>query len=252
MSKSRSASVSTEDVNRFSAQAEDWWNPSGGFRSLHELNPLRLAYIRDQAIAHFGRAAPAQELLRGIHALDVGCGGGLLAEPLTRMGAEVTGVDASGAAIVEARRHAAAMGLSICYRTGSVEEVAESPARFDLITAMEIVEHVADMDSFVRSLAALLKPDGVLILSTLNRTIKSFALGVVAAEYVLNWVPRGMHDWNKFVRPSELAQRLESRGLQVSDLTGAIFNPCSGQFEFRQGKVAVNYLMTAVKIQSAT
>jgi 2-polyprenyl-6-hydroxyphenyl methylase/3-demethylubiquinone-9 3-methyltransferase len=169
----------------------------------------------------------------------------LLAEPLARLGGSVTGIDASERTVAAARRHAQISGLSIDYRVASAEELARSKVRYDVITALEVVEHVADIDSFLKSLARLLKTGGLLVLSTLNRTPKSFLLGIVAAEYVLGWIPRGTHDWRKFIRPSELAGRLEHTGLSVNDLTGLVFNPLRGEFELRAGDLDVNYMLCA-------
>lgn len=239
------STIAAEDVARFSRDAEDWWNPHGKFGPLHRLNPVRLEYIRDRVCAHFDRNPGSFRPLQGLKILDVGCGGGLLAEPLARMGGLVTGLDASAATIAVARKHAQAAGLSIDYRVGGTESMKKSKTRYDLIAALEIAEHVADLDSFIESLAALLKPDGLLILSTLNRTSKSFLLGIVAAEYILGWVPRGTHQWQKFIRPSELVQRLEKVGIRTTDLTGLVFNPLRGEFQLSSRDLDVNYLLTA-------
>jgi 2-polyprenyl-6-hydroxyphenyl methylase/3-demethylubiquinone-9 3-methyltransferase len=241
-----STSIAFEEIDRFSQYAEDWWNPDGAFRPLHRLNPVRLAYVRDRACAYFGRPTGSRQSLKGLKILDVGCGGGLLAEPLARLGGAVTGIDASKETIAIANQHAKAMRLAINYHVSSVEELARKKMRYDLITALEVIEHVADVDSFLAGLTALLKPGGLLIMSTLNRTPKSFLLGIVAAEYILGWIPRGTHDWKKFIRPSELVKRLEENGLRASDLTGLIFNPLRGEFELRKDDLDVNYLATVV------
>src|SRR3984957_14361646 len=243
-----SASIASAEIDRFSQHAEDWWNPDGAFRPLHRLNPLRVEYVRDRACAHFGRVAQTRHSLKGLKILDVGCGGGLLAEPLARLGGDVTGIDASKETIAVARDHAKAMRLDIDYRVSSVEELAKKKIRYDLITALEVIEHVADVDSFMAALAKSLKPGGLLAMSTLNRTPKSFLLGIVAAEYVLGWIPRGTHEWKKFIRPSELVRRLEENGLQAQDLTGLIFNPLRGAFELRKDDLDVNYMVTAKKL----
>lgn len=245
-------SVSVAEVEKFSAQSGDWWNPEGAFKPLHKVNPLRARYIRDQVCARFGREAEAQSLtqggaLRGLRVLDLGCGGGILSEPLARMGADVVGADASEEAIEAARAHADEMGLEIDYRAATAEALAEEGASFDVVTAMEIVEHVADLGAFLGAAARLVKPGGLLILSTLNRTMKSYLLAVVGAEYALGWVPRGTHDWNMFVRPSELVARVEKAGLKPLDLTGMAFNPLRGAFELRRGAMGVNYFLTAGK-----
>ena len=242
MPRRSAASIASDEIAQFSRHAEDWWNPDGVFRPLHRLNPVRLAYIRDQACQHFGCDPQARYSLKGLKILDVGCGGGLLAEPLARMGGLVTGLDASAESITVARAHAKAAKLAIDYRAGSVEE---AKGKFDLITALEIIEHVADLDSFIASLTKLLNPNGLLIMSTLNRTAKSFILGIVAAEYILGWVPKGTHQWRKFLRPSELVRRLEQSGIRATDLTGMIFNPLRGEFELSAGDLAVNYMLSA-------
>ncbi len=254
MPQRRAASIAIDEIAQFSRQAGDWWNPEGVFRPLHRLNPVRLRYVRDAICVHSGREAQARESLRGLDILDVGCGGGLLTEPLARLGAHVTGLDGSREAIAVARAHAQGDGaedrLSLPI---ALKNLADGKKRYDVITALEIAEHVADLDSFLEAIAALLKPNGMLILSTLNRTAKSFLLGIVAAEYVLRWVPRGTHQWKKFIRPSELVQRLEVNGLQAIDLTGMVFNPLNGESaNLRKGDVGVNYLMTAVKRNRVT
>lgn len=241
------ASIAQEEIAQFSRHAEDWWNPDGKFKPLHRLNPVRLEYVRDQACVHFKRDRQVRQSLKGLKILDIGCGGGLLSEPLARLGGRVTGIDASASTITVARGHARQNGLDLDYRVASVEDLVKKKIRFDLVTALEVVEHVGDLDSFLLSIAALLEPSGLLIMSTLNRTPKSFMLGIVAAEYVLGWMPRGTHQWHKFIRPSELVRRLEEIGLNVRDLTGLVFNPLRGAFELRAGDLAVNYLLTAQK-----
>ncbi|MDR3448415.1 MAG: bifunctional 2-polyprenyl-6-hydroxyphenol methylase/3-demethylubiquinol 3-O-methyltransferase UbiG [Alphaproteobacteria bacterium] len=241
-----SASIDKDEIAQFSAHAGDWWNPDGAMRPLHRLNPTRLEYIRDQVCRHFGRKMAARDSLAGLATLDIGCGGGILCEPLARMGATVTGLDASAEAIDAARVHAAQSGLGVTYISGSAEDFAQGKKKFDVITVLEILEHVADMDSLLNAVAALLKPNGIVILSTVNRNAKSFLLGIVAAEYLLKWVPRGTHDWRKFVKPSELAAHLGKAGLQVSDITGMRFDPLNATFHLRRNDASVNYLMSAV------
>jgi 2-polyprenyl-6-hydroxyphenyl methylase/3-demethylubiquinone-9 3-methyltransferase len=242
-----SASIANDEINRFSQHAAEWWNPSGAFQPLHKINPVRLSYVIEQISVHFDRDAGRAHKLQNLTILDVGCGGGLIAEPMARLGATVTGIDASVTTIEEAKRHAKSSGLTIDYHIVSVEELAAQKKQYDVITALEVAEHVEDMNSFFQSLSKLLKPEGLLILSTLNRTVKSFILGVVAAEYVLNWVPHGTHDWNKFIRPSELVARLEHHGLNACDLTGLVFNLLRNEFELRKKYVDVNYMLTATK-----
>jgi len=239
------ASIESAEIERFSRVAEDWWNPDGKFRPLHRLNPLRVEYVRDQICAHFNRDVASRASLKDLKILDIGCGGGLLAEPMARLGAYVVGLDASEQTISVARAHAKLSRLAIDYRAGSVEELARRAERFDVITALEVAEHVADLDSFLEAIKKLLKPGGLLIMSTLNRTPKSFLLGIVAAEYILGWVPRGTHEWKKFIRPGELAERLSAAGIEALSMTGMVFNPFSGEFGLHEGDLDVNYLLTA-------
>ena len=244
----RAASVDKEEIARFSSHASDWWNPEGALRPLHKLNRARLEYIRDRICDHFDRQSGQITPLKGLSVLDIGCGGGLLCEPMARLGATVVGLDASEEAIRVARAHSAQSELKLSYRAGSAEDFARGKQRFDVITALEILEHVADIDSLLQSAARLLKPNGLIILSTLNRTPKSFLLGVVAAEYILKWVPRGTHEWRKFIRPSELAAHLKKADLSVCDLTGLIYDPLNDRFHLEKGRVGVNYLMAAGKV----
>ena len=240
-----STSVSETEVANFSKVAGDWWNPEGVFKSLHGLNPLRVSYLREMACQHFGLNSENQRPLKGLTMLDVGCGGGLLSEAVVQLGAKVVGVDASSEAIKIAKSHAKAGGVLVDYRVGNVEELAAKGEQFDFITAFEIVEHVADVKLFVRAISKLLKKDGLLLMATMNRTTKSFLLGVVMAEYVLGWVPKGAHDWDCFVKPSELARVLENFGLNVTNLTGVVFDPFEGKFVINPHKLDVNYMITA-------
>jgi 2-polyprenyl-6-hydroxyphenyl methylase/3-demethylubiquinone-9 3-methyltransferase len=228
-------------VARFAALAEAWWDPEGAFRPLHRLNPVRLAYLRDRLAAHFRRDAKAETPLAGLRILDIGCGGGLLSEPLARLGARVTGIDASERNIEIARAHAAASGLAVDYRATTAEALAESGARFDAVANMEVVEHVADLDEFLRASCALLAPGGVMAVATINRTPQSFALAIVGAEYLLRWLPRGTHDWRKFIRPSELAARLRAQGARLVELKGVRYSPLTGRFALSED-LSVNYM----------
>jgi 2-polyprenyl-6-hydroxyphenyl methylase/3-demethylubiquinone-9 3-methyltransferase len=241
------STVDPAEIEKFSRLAAHWWNPDGPFRPLHRLNPVRLGYIRSQAIFHFLRDAKSVTPLAGLAALDIGCGGGLVAEPLAMMGASVTAIDADAEAIQAARAHAAGRGAEINYRVGSVEALAGAGAMFDLVLALEIIEHVADRDLFLETLASLVAPGGLLILSTLNRTLKSMALGIGVAEHILRWVEPGTHDWRKFVRPSELARGLRRSGFELTDLTGLVFDPLRGEFRLQPGDVAVNYFAAATR-----
>jgi len=239
--------VDPTEVEKFTRIAGSWWDPSGPFRPLHRLNPARLGYIRDRAVEHFQADPAATEPLAGLIALDIGCGGGLVAEPLARMGARVTAVDADPAAIDAAREHAAARGVDVDYRVGAIEDLAAAGVEFDLVLALEILEHVADRAAFLAMLGRLVAPGGLLILSTLNRTPESFLLGIGIAEYLLRWVEPGTHSWRKFVRPSELAHALRETGFDLDDLTGLVFDPLRGTFRLAAEKVAVNYFAAATR-----
>jgi len=241
-----SGSIDQADVARFAAQAAAWWDPDGAFRPLHKLNPVRLAYLRRHLLAHFGRDLASLTPLAGLELVDIGCGGGLVAEPMARLGAAVTGIDAEAETIEIARAHAQAAGLALDYRAGSAEQLAAEGRRFDIVLALEIIEHVADRDVFLAAAACLVKPGGCLVAATLNRTIKSFALAIVGAEYVLRWLPRGTHDWRKFQRPSELAAGLRRQGLRIADVTGIAYDPLSDGWRLGRD-VGVNYMMLATK-----
>lgn len=238
------ATVDPAEIARFSALASEWWDPAGKFGPLHKLNPLRLAYIRDRLCTRFGRDGRSPRPLTGLKVLDIGCGGGLVSEPLTRLGATVTGVDASATNIGVARTHAAEGDLAITYRHGTAEDLAAAGERFDAVLALEIVEHVADLDAFLGACTMLVRPGGGLVVATLNRTPQSFLLAIVGAEYVLRWLPRGTHDWRKFVRPSELAASLRRHGADVEDLTGVVYNPLSDAWRTSRD-LGVNYLAFA-------
>lgn len=237
-----SPSIDAAEVGRFDALAATWWDADGPMRPLHQMNPLRLGYIRDTVMAARRHSGPLT--LAGVTALDVGCGGGLVCEPLTRLGADVMGIDASPAAIEVATAHAAQMRLRIDYRVITVEDIAESGARFDLVTALEIIEHVPDPARFVAACAACLKPGGVLVVSTLNRTLRAFAFAIVGAEYVLRWLPRGTHDWNRFITPAELKAKLRASGLRRMDTAGMVYDPLQDAFRL-SGDTAINYIMSA-------
>jgi 2-polyprenyl-6-hydroxyphenyl methylase/3-demethylubiquinone-9 3-methyltransferase len=234
-----------DDVARFSALADQWWNTDGPFQPLHRLNPVRIGYVRDRLAGFAGHDPLADRPLRGLSILDIGCGGGLLAEPLTRLGANVTGIDASAENIGAARAHAEAVGLAIDYRCILPEVLAATGKRFDAVVALEVIEHVADVDAFLAACAALTKPNGAVVMATLNRTLKSLALAKIGAEYILGWVPAGTHDWRKFLRPSELTAGLARAGIEVTDLTGMIFSPLTGEWTLGRD-LDVNYLAFGV------
>lgn len=235
------------EVEQFSKISHDWWDENGPFKPLHDLNPTRLQYIVDTLTAHLGISPGADKPLTAIRLLDIGCGGGLISEPMCRLGAEVVGVDASESTIAVAKKHALQMGLMIDYRQTSIESmVAAEEAPFDVILALEIVEHVADVQAFIDYCTKLLKPGGILILSTINRTWKAYAVAIIGAEYVMRWLPRGTHDWNKFLTPAELASSVRLSGCHVRDVTGMSFCPFSWSWSLGKD-LDVNYLMYAVK-----
>ncbi len=241
-----SPSVDEAEVERFAANAEAWWDAEGEFRPLHQLNPVRLAYVRDRFCDKFGRDPRALDSLKGLRILDIGCGGGLLSEPLARLGAEVVGADAAEENVHVARHHAESMGLKIDYVHATAEELSEWGERFDAIVNMELVEHVADVDALLGACAALLDPGGAMTVATLNRTLRSYTLAIVGAETMLRWLPRGTHRWRRFIRPSELARGLRAAGLTVSDLTGVRYDPLEGEWRLSRS-LGVNYMAFAVK-----
>ena len=241
-----SPSASTVDpgeVARFSELSEQWWDPKGKMAPLHKINPLRLAYIRDAACRKFDRNPKSLNCLSGLRILDIGCGAGLLCEPLTRLGAQVIGVDPSATNIAVAKLHAERGHLSIDYRCTTIEEM-DPRERFDIVLAMEVVEHVANVGMFLDLCAALLKPTSMMVVSTINRTWKSFALAIVGAEYILRWLPRGTHQWDKFVTPAELMHHLERNKLAISDQAGVVYNPLADRWSL-SSDMDVNYMVIA-------
>jgi 2-polyprenyl-6-hydroxyphenyl methylase/3-demethylubiquinone-9 3-methyltransferase len=245
-SAAASQTVDPAEIEKFSRLAAEWWDPNGKFRPLHKFNPVRLAYIRDAALAHFGRDGAAREPLAGLSLVDIGCGGGLVAEPMRRLGAEVTGIDASPRNIEVARLHARQAGLDIDYRATSVEDLAASGAKFDMVLNLEAVEHAADPKLFIEKSAELLKPGGLFVVATINRTLKAFALAKVGAEYVLRWLPRGTHDPRKFVKVEELETFLDGAGLALTARAGVAFDPLADRWRLTED-LAVNYMLTAVR-----
>ncbi len=245
-----STTLDTSEIAGFNAIADQWWDENGPMKPLHRLNPTRIAYIRRQAAEAFSLDRQSVRPLDGLSVLDIGCGAGLVSEPLARLGAQVTGIDAAADALTVGRKRVAASGLDIDYRQSTAEDLAAQGRQYDLVTALEIVEHTADPALFLTSCARLVKPGGLLILSTLNRTLKGLALGVVAAEYVLGLVPRGTHDWRKFLRPSEISRPLRSAGVNVTDVTGLSpdlrAGPPGTAFKLSRD-VSVNYILTGHK-----
>jgi len=238
------STVDETEVERFSRQAAEWWNPRGKMAALHKLNPVRLAYIREAVCQQFGRDRKRVDCLAGLRFLDIGCGGGILAEPLARLGASVVGADPATANIDAARRHAADAGLAIDYRVTSAEALADAGERFHVVLAMEVVEHVADMSTFVRRCADMVGPGGLMVAATLNRTLKSFALAIIGAEYILRWLPRGTHRWDQFITPSELEAAMERAGLRVIDERGVIYDILADAWRLASD-TDVNYMLAA-------
>jgi 2-polyprenyl-6-hydroxyphenyl methylase/3-demethylubiquinone-9 3-methyltransferase len=239
------ASVDPHEIRKFAALAAEWWDPKGKFRPLHVLNPLRLGFIRDAVVEARGLDPAARRPLEGLRLLDIGCGGGLVSEPMARLGGAVTGIDAASESIAAARAHAEAGGVAVDYRATTAETLAESGvAPFDVVLALEIVEHVADPKSFLATCAQLVTPGGLLIVSTFNRTPKAFALAIVGAEWMLGWLPRGTHDWSKFLKPEEIAAPLRAEGFEVGEVVGVAYDPVSGEWRLSRD-TGVNYMLTA-------
>jgi 2-polyprenyl-6-hydroxyphenyl methylase/3-demethylubiquinone-9 3-methyltransferase len=227
--------------------AEEWWDPAGKFAPLHQLNPVRIGYIRDRAATHWQRDALSGSPLNGLDLLDIGCGGGLLSEPMARLGAKVTGIDAAARNIATASLHAEGQDLAIDYRATTAESLAEANKRYDIVLALEIVEHVADVELFLRTCGALVKPGGLLFLSTLNRTAKSWALAIAGAEYVLRWLPRGTHDWKKFLKPSEVVRGLRGGAIEAQEIVGVVYSPLSRAWSLNKADLDVNYMLYGTK-----
>ena len=240
-----SVSVDPAEVERFSAIAAEWWMPDGKFAVLHRFNPVRLRYIRDHVCAAFGLDPKAERPLEGIRLLDIGCGGGLLSEPLAQMGADVTGIDPSDKNIKTAAVHAQEQGVRIDYRVATAEELAEAGEQYDVVLNMEVLEHVNDPAAFVRTCASLARAEGLMFCATLNRTLKSFLMAIVGAEYVLRWLPRGTHQWEKFITPDELKGWLKEAGMTVLDETGVAYSPLSGEWKAAPDDMDVNYMLVA-------
>ena len=238
--------VNPEEIARFTALAEEWWDPNGKFRPIHMFNPVRRDYIVDRIAQHFRRDCNHDAPLSGLRLLDVGCGAGLLCEPLAEKGAKVVGIDATARNVEIARSHAAQSGLEIDYRHCLAEHELEAGETFDIVLNTEVVEHAADPQQLMKECSVLVKPGGIMIVTTINRTLRSFTLAIVGAEYVLKWLPKGTHDWRRFLRPNEIRSMIESRGLDTTDLTGVSFNPVSGRWCLSRD-VSVNYMLLAAK-----
>lgn len=249
MAEARRTTIDNAEVERFSALAAEWWNPNGKFRPLHKFNPVRLAYIRDQVAERFGRDAHAAKPFDGLRILDIGCGGGLLCEPLARLGATVVGADASETNIEVAKLHAEQAGVPIDYRATTAEDLADAGETFDIILNMEVVEHVSDVGLFIGKCAQMVRPDGIMFVATINRTLKALGLAIVGAEYVLRWLPRGTHEYGRLVRPDELERALAEAGMTVADRTGVVYNLLADRWQ-RSRDMDVNYMFLAEKAPS--
>ena len=239
--------VDPAEVAKFEAMAAEWWDPKGKFKPLHMLNPCRLDYITSQIAAEFNRDLSQDKPFEGLRILDIGCGGGLLSEPMARLGATVVGADAAERNIPVARVHAEQSGLTIDYRHTTAEAIAEAGEQFDAVLNMEVVEHVADPQEFLTVCQTLVKPGGIMICSTLNRNAKSFAAAIIGAEYVMRWLPKGTHEWNKFITPDELFAMLEKGGLSPVDRKGFVFNPITWNWSISDRDLSVNYVTTSQK-----
>jgi 2-polyprenyl-6-hydroxyphenyl methylase/3-demethylubiquinone-9 3-methyltransferase len=241
---SENRSIDAAEVAKFSAMAAEWWDPRGKFAPLHKFNPVRLAFIKAEAAAHFGRDPAGLRPFEGLSLLDIGCGGGLLSEPMARLGFAVTGADASEKNIGTAKAHAAQSGLGIDYRATTAEALEAEGHQFDVVLNMEVVEHVADVAGYLAACARLVKPGGLTFVATMNKTLKSLALAKIGAEYVLGWLPRGTHDWNRFLPPADIRAALQESGLTVCKTQGVSFNPIAWDW-FLSDDVDVNYMVVA-------
>jgi 2-polyprenyl-6-hydroxyphenyl methylase/3-demethylubiquinone-9 3-methyltransferase len=239
----KTRTIDDAEIAHFAKDSADWWNPDGAFKPLHWMTPARMEFIRQAVLSHF----KDHTNFKGLSVVDIGCGGGLACEPMARMGASVTGIDADATAIDVARHHAESQNLEINYIAGASEDLAADKKTFDIVLALEVIEHVRNPEEFVSLCSKLLKPGGLLIVSTLNRTWKSFAFGIVAAEHVLHWAPKGTHSWKKFIRPAELARMARSRNLKVTDISGIVFDPLLQDFVIRPSDVDINYFLVAKK-----
>ncbi len=246
MSAATKSTIDSSEVERFSRIAAEWWDPTGKFRPLHKFNPVRLTYIRDSVSAHFARDPAGPLPFKGLRILDIGCGGGLLCEPMARLGAEVVGADPSEVNIEVARLHAADSGLDIDYRAVTAEELAAAGETFDVILNMEVVEHVADVELFLTKCASMVRPGGLMFIATINRTLKALGLAIIGAEYILRWLPRGTHQFEKLVRPQEIETPLSACNMRIIDRCGVSYNPLADEWR-RSRDMDVNYMLLAEK-----
>lgn len=238
--------VDRAEVERFSRLAAEWWNPKGKFKPLHKFNPVRLAYLKREVSAHFGRDPRSARAFEGLRVLDIGCGGGLVSEPLARLGAEVVGVDPSETNVEVARLHAAQSGTAVTYRAGTAEQLAAEGQSFDVVLALEVVEHVADVPAFLEITAGMVKPGGLMVVATINRTLKALGLAIIGAEYVLRWLPRGTHSYEKLVKPEEVEGPLQAAGLTLLDRAGVVYDPLRDLWK-ESRDTDVNYMVLAAR-----
>ncbi len=243
----KTGTIDPAEIAKFEAMAAEWWDPNGKFRPLHMMNPVRLDYIPRQIAAEFGRDLTAERPFEGLRLLDIGCGGGLLSEPMARLGADVVGADAAERNIPVARVHAEQSGLTIDYRHTSAEALAEAGEQFDVVLNMEVVEHVADPQAYLTACHDLLKSGGLMLCSTINRNPKSFAMAIVGAEYIMRWLPKGTHEWSKFITPDELFKMIEIAGLRPVDRKGYVFNPISWGWSISDRDLSVNYVTASIR-----
>jgi 2-polyprenyl-6-hydroxyphenyl methylase / 3-demethylubiquinone-9 3-methyltransferase len=246
MSEAPRTTIDAGEVDRFSRMAQEWWDPTGKFRPLHKFNPVRLTYIRDKVAGHFDRDPKSLKPFEGLRVLDIGCGGGLLSEPIARMGAEVVGADASETNIEVAKIHAEQSGTPVDYRATTAEALADAGEQFDVVLNMEVVEHVSDVELFLSSCAKMVKPGGLMFIATINRTPKALALAIVGAEYVLRWLPRGTHQYEKLVRPAEIEGPLSAAGMGIIERTGVSYSPLSDRWNLSRD-LDVNYMLLAAR-----
>lgn len=244
--QSGTSTLDPAEIERFARRAAEWWDPRGKFRTLHLIGPARMTFLRDALLAHFAPPSDQRRPLEGLSILDIGCGGGLVCEPLARLGAAVTGIDPALENIEAARRHADGQGLAIAYRAARVEELAAEGRTFDAVSCLEVVEHVPDVAAFLETCAGLVRPGGLMLLSTINRTVKAYLLAIVGAEYVLRWLPVGTHQWERFVTPDELARHLQVAGLQAPTFQGLVYNPLNDTWSLASD-TDVNYFAAAAK-----
>ncbi|KZM50487.1 bifunctional 2-polyprenyl-6-hydroxyphenol methylase/3-demethylubiquinol 3-O-methyltransferase UbiG [Labrenzia sp. OB1] len=248
--RENSGTIDTEEVARFSAMAEEWWDPAGKFKPLHKFNPVRLAYIKQEVCRRFDRDPKASDAFKGLRFLDIGCGGGLLCEPMARLGAEVVGADPSQTNIEIAKLHMRSSGLDIDYRTETAEALAAAGESFDVVLNMEVVEHVADVPLFLEATGSMVRPGGLMFVATINRTLKAYALAIVGAEFVLRWLPKGTHSYEKLVKPEEIETPLGQAGLTIIDRSGVSYNPLTDSWA-RSRDMDVNYMLLAENGEAA-